>query len=79
MRDEVVLVAEPEDGDHRRDGLRDVTCLRGSHERALEISGVVVRAGHRGRGVGWALIPRGRPLRLHARSSLGHAQGVRSE
>jgi GNAT superfamily N-acetyltransferase len=57
MHDAVVLVAEHEDGDIVGMAYGEVNVpSRFSDERALEISGVVVRAGHRGRGVGRALV-----------------------
>ncbi|MEX0754323.1 MAG: GNAT family N-acetyltransferase [Actinomycetota bacterium] len=54
--DEVVLVAE-HDGEVVGMAYGEVNVpSRFSDERALELSGVVVRAGHRGRGVGRALV-----------------------
>ena len=57
MSDAVVLVAEDDGGDVVGMAYGEVNVpSRFSDERALEISGVVVRAGHRGRGVGRALV-----------------------
>ncbi len=57
MHDAVVLVAEREDGDIVGMGYGEVNVpSRFSDERALEISGVLARAGHRGRGVGLTLV-----------------------
>ena len=56
-RDAVVLVAEDEGGDIVGMSYGEVNApSQFSDERALEISGVVVRPGHRGRGVGRALV-----------------------
>ncbi len=55
-RDSVVLVAEHEDEIVGMAYGEVHVPSRFSNERALEISGVVVRAGHRGRGVGRALV-----------------------
>ena len=64
MHDAVVLVDQHEDGDivGMAYGVVNVPS-RFSDGRALEISGVVVRAGHRGRGVGraWSAGPPGSP------------------
>jgi GNAT superfamily N-acetyltransferase len=55
--DAVVLVAEDDDGDVVGMAYGEVhQPSRFSDERALEISGVVVRAGYRGRGVGRELV-----------------------
>jgi GNAT superfamily N-acetyltransferase len=57
LRDAVVLVAEDDEGHIVGMANGEVNVpSRFSDERALEISGVVVRAGHRGRGVGRALV-----------------------
>jgi GNAT superfamily N-acetyltransferase len=56
LQDAVVLVAE-DDGEIVGMAYGEVNVpSRFSDERALEISGVVVRAGHRGKGVGRALV-----------------------
>jgi len=55
--DTVVLVAEDEDGEVVGMAYGEArTPSRFSDERALELSGVVVRAGYRGRGVGRELV-----------------------
>jgi ribosomal protein S18 acetylase RimI-like enzyme len=55
--DAVVLVAEDDDGEIAGMAYGEVNVpSRFSDERALEISGVVVRSGQRGRGVGRALV-----------------------
>jgi GNAT superfamily N-acetyltransferase len=55
--DAVVLAVEDEDGDVVGMAYGEArTPSRFSDERALELSGVVVRAGYRGRGVGRALV-----------------------
>jgi GNAT superfamily N-acetyltransferase len=57
LRDAFVLVAEDDEGHIVGMANGEVNVpSRFSDERALEISGVVVRAGHRGRGVGRALV-----------------------
>jgi GNAT superfamily N-acetyltransferase len=57
LRDAVVLVAEDDEGEIVGMSYGEVNApSRFSDERALEISGVVVRGGHRGRGVGRALV-----------------------
>jgi len=54
---EVVLVAEDDDGEVVGMAYGEVHVpSRFSDERALELSGVVVRSGHRGKGVGRALV-----------------------
>jgi ribosomal protein S18 acetylase RimI-like enzyme len=55
--DAVVLAAEDDDGEVVGMAYGEArTPSRFSDERALELSGVVVRAGYRGRGVGRALV-----------------------
>lgn len=57
MHDAVVLVAEDDESEIVGMAYGEVNVpSRFSDERALEISGVVVRGGHRGRGVGRALV-----------------------
>lgn len=57
MHDAVVLVAEDDESEIAGMAYGEVNVpSRFSDERALEISGVVVRGGHRGRGVGKALV-----------------------
>jgi GNAT superfamily N-acetyltransferase len=57
MPDSVVLVAEDDRGDIVGMSYGEVNVPSSfSDERAFEISGVVVRAGYRGRGVGRALV-----------------------
>ena len=55
--DQVVLVAEDDEGEVVGMAIGEArTPSRFSDERALELSGVVVRAGYRGRGVGRELV-----------------------
>jgi GNAT superfamily N-acetyltransferase len=55
--DAVVLVAEDDEGEVVGMAYGEArTPSRFSDERALELSGIVVRAGYRGRGVGRALV-----------------------
>lgn len=56
-RDSVVLVAEDDEGEVVGMAYGEANIpSRFSDERALEVSGVVVRAGYRGRGVGQQLV-----------------------
>jgi hypothetical protein len=79
MHDAVVLVAEHEDGDIVGMAYGEVNVpSRFSRTGARDLR----RRGAGGPPGPWGWLgpgPRGRPLRLHARRPLGHAQGVRSE
>ena len=78
--DTVVLVAEDEDGEVVGMAYGEArTPSRFSDERALELSGVVVRAGYRGRGRGSGARARGRPFRGRPRGSVARAQDLRPQ
>ena len=77
--DQIVLVAEDDGATVGMAYAEARTPSRFSDERALELSGVVVRSDFRGRGVGRALVAEAAPVRHRTRHPLGGAEDLLAE